>query len=220
MLYYKAACGRNSMTQQWSVDIIQSQRFTPTYLMPHTTVTLLHIYSTLWINKRGGGFSRCTECEILSGGAGACIYSSADAVRLILSNFYLIFNNIYLICAMPFVCVINFWLSEGVRCQGGGSAPFPHLGETHTHTHTHTASYTPYAMHVARNITRLHNYLHSHTTLQHSLASWSIGIHTLYAYDLGMNNNVSLNHTIGQKVTFSYGWGVMCVVGHSQIMPY
>ena len=71
----------------------------------HTDVHLkshMHIYMYVasvfpMINKKGGGeFSGCTECEIVSGGLG------------------------YLICATPFVYVVNFWLSErGERGQRG-----------------------------------------------------------------------------------------------------
>ena len=41
------------------------------------------------INKKGGGFTGCTECEIVSGRPGVCTYSihSLDLLRLILSYF-------------------------------------------------------------------------------------------------------------------------------------
>ena len=35
-------------------------------------------------------------------------------------------DSVYLICAMPFVYVINFWISEmGEKIKVKGSAPFP-----------------------------------------------------------------------------------------------
>ena len=91
------------------------------------------------ISERGergeGEFSGCTECEIVSGGPGACIYSihtcSLDVLRLILSNFYLI-------RAMPFV-IFGLMKGEGevkgggeVKGEGevkGGGGPFSPLGE-------------------------------------------------------------------------------------------
>ena len=72
-----------------------------THEYTHTDVHLkshVHIASVFLQDKRKGrgGFSGCTECEIVSGALG------------------------YLICAIPFVYVINFWLTERGRERSKG----------------------------------------------------------------------------------------------------
>ena len=79
----------------------------------YRTTYILHSVSPR-INEKGG-FSGCTECEIVSGGPGGCTYSIhiLDVLTLILSY-------IYMICALPFVII---GLVKGG--EGGERPPFP-----------------------------------------------------------------------------------------------
>ena len=62
-------------------------------------------------------------------GPGACIHIHVHTTFNSRCSCIMILSNLYLICAMPFVRVINFWLSQrGREVKGdGGASPFPTL---------------------------------------------------------------------------------------------
>ena len=79
----------------------------------------MYVCASPWVNE-GGGLVDAQSVKLYLGGL-YIFHLILDALRLILSNFYLI-------SAIPFVYVINFWLSKREREVNRGEHPL--LGVT------------------------------------------------------------------------------------------